>query len=108
VKNTRTALTALLLLVLTGSAAATVPPEMSQIWDLHGGIKNVATALGVLMIVYSGVRWIVATSPDERDDAKKTIVYVIIGLLVIAVTKELVQALYCQTLQGTSYGAGVC
>ncbi|MFH1054969.1 MAG: pilin [Candidatus Altiarchaeota archaeon] len=44
----------------------------------------VAYALGWLMMVILGIKWIVAESPNDRAEAKKGMIYVIIGLLVVA------------------------
>ncbi|MFH1125775.1 MAG: pilin [Candidatus Altiarchaeota archaeon] len=81
---------------------------MNDIWDIYYGVRDVATALGALVIANSGFRWIIADSPQEREDAKKTIIYVLIGLFFVAMTREIVQAVYCQTLSGTTYGQGIC
>lgn len=81
---------------------------MSEIWNLKDGIATIASALGALVLAYAGLQWVMADSPQERDDAKKTIIYVMIGLFVVSATADLVQALYCQTLNTTSYGSGIC
>lgn len=101
----------LLLINLVTATTTTLfedSPEGQEIFKLVKGLQDVAAALGVLMIAYSGARWIMADSPQDREDAKKTIIYVIIGLLIVSLTKDIVKAIYCQTLQSTSYGAGVC
>lgn len=90
-----------LLLLLAKLASAGTIPQMNKVVELNLGLKTVAAALGMLVIAYSGLRWVTAEGPQERDDAKKTIIYVIIGLIVVSLANELVQALYCETLSST-------
>lgn len=97
-----------LLLLATVVSAASVPPEMTEIWNLNDGIKQVGAALGMLVIAHAGLRWVTAESPQDRDDAKKTIIYVMMGLFVVSQTKLIVDAVYCYTLESTTYGGGVC
>ena len=87
---------AVLLLYLYSAAvsASGTATMVSQLQDVNSGLKTVASALGVLIIVYAGIKWVMADSPQERDDAKKTIIYVIVGLLVVANAKDIVDALY--------------
>jgi len=91
--------------LITASAQQT-PPELNELWDLHAGIATIASALGALIIAHAGLRWIMAQSPEERDEAKKTIIYVIIGLMFVVMTKDIVDGVYCWTL--TTAGTGSC
>jgi hypothetical protein len=101
-------LAAMMLFLSNFAIAQPLPPEMSEITSLTNGIATVAGSLGALMLAYAGLRWLMADGPQERDDARKTIIYIIIGLLVVSATTDLVHALYCDTMNPTSYGAGVC
>lgn len=94
-----------LSIILAHQASAALK---TTLWELYEGIKTIAAALGVLMIAYSGVGWIMADGPQERDEAKKTLVYVMIGLLVVALALDIVGAVYCSTLESTTYGGGIC
>ncbi|MDD5112181.1 MAG: pilin [Candidatus Altiarchaeota archaeon] len=84
------------LVAFAGCAVAmtAMTSVVTQLQEVNTGLRTVASALGVLVISYAGIRWIMADSPQERDDAKKTIIYVIIGLLVVAASNDLVAALY--------------
>lgn len=59
---------------------------------------QLAGALGLMMIVFHAVRYLSAESPDTRADSKKALTYVIIGLLLAALTIVLVTELYCANL----------
>lgn len=85
-------LTAGVLVLLAASASGDWPPP--EIKELNKGLKEVASALGALVIAYAGIRWIMAENPQERDDSKKTIIYAIIGLLIVSMAEDLVAALY--------------
>jgi len=84
----KTALTLTIAGILAGTASAGTPLP----WV--GNLRMVAYSLGWLMMVLMGVKWIVADSPNERADAKKSMIYVIIGLLVVASACGLLQ-IYC-------------
>ena len=86
----------ILLLTLSFFApevAATVPAWIP-------GLKQVAVALGWIMMIIMGIRWMIADSPNERADAKKGMMYIMIGLLVIAAACGLMR-LYCDTAQNS-------
>lgn len=56
-------------------------------------LTKVGAALGVLMIAVEGVRWIFSDSPKGRDDARKGVTYVIIGLILLISAEKLVEYL---------------
>jgi NADH:ubiquinone oxidoreductase subunit 5 (subunit L)/multisubunit Na+/H+ antiporter MnhA subunit len=86
------------LSLLTSSAAnfASAAPDMSWV----GSLSMVAYSLGWLMMVFMGVKWIVADSPNERADAKKGMIYVVIGLLIVRSAQSLLN-LYCDTVNAS-------
>ena len=84
----------ILLVGLAAMAAAGPTMPIPQLVELNTGLKTVASALGVLIITYAGIKWIMSEGPQERDDAKKTIIYAVIGLIIVSIADELVTALY--------------
>jgi hypothetical protein len=70
------------------------------------GLVPLANALGWLMMVLMGVKWILADSPNERADAKKGMIYIIIGLLLVASATSLVN-MYC-SMANSATGEAVC
>ena len=69
-------------------------------------LRRIAFALGWIMMVFMGVKWIVSDSANDRSDAKKGMIYIVIGLLIVASACQLIQ-LYCNTAQ-QSVPAMVC
>jgi hypothetical protein len=67
-------------------------PASAQIVEL----RLVAYALGWIMMVFMGIKWIVSDSANDRADAKKGMIYIVIGLLVVRSAKALID-LYCDT-----------
>ena len=47
------------------------------------GLQTMAYALGMLMVVIQGVRYIAADSAQDRGDVKKGLIYIVIGVLVV-------------------------
>lgn len=60
-------------------------------------LKVVAAVLGWLFMVIMGIKWILADSPNERAEAKKGMMYIVVGLLVIASACQFM-CLYRQTV----------
>ena len=85
------------LLVLNVLSATVVsgPPNIAA-WIVS--MKSLAYALGWLMMVLMGIKWIIADSPNERAEAKKGMIYVIIGLLVVRSACNLI-CLYCNNVE---------
>jgi hypothetical protein len=66
----------------------------AQLDTLIGGMCQLADALGLLIISLMGARWMVADSAQERAEAKKGIIYVVVGLLVVHSMGRLIDGLY--------------
>ena len=73
-------------------------------WNPYN-LQNVAYALGLLMVVVLGVKYIVSDSAQERSDVKKGLIYVVIGLLVVSGFLRLIN-MYC-CLAGLGPAAGL-
>jgi hypothetical protein len=89
----------MLILLLANTVVASSPAT----WV--AGMKKVAVALGWMMMVLMGIKWMLADSPNERGEAKKGMLYVVIGLLVIASSCSLLR-LYTDTASNAMSSAG--
>jgi uncharacterized membrane protein len=83
----------MLINLLSISAFAATPANLAWVVSL----RTVAFALAWLMMVLMGVKWIVADSPNERAEAKKGMIYIVIGLLIVVSARPLLQ-MYCNTI----------
>lgn len=80
------------------SATATTTPAppatfMSTIRDVESILLKVGGALGTLVIAWESVIWITAQNPAERESAKKAIIYVMIGLLLLKSSENIIKFL---------------
>jgi len=98
---------ALLLLVLPTVQAFTCPilnpshPEHANIvalLRLRDSLLYLSIALGVLFISIQGIQWIVADNPQDRANVKKTLQFLLIGLLLLNVIPYIVTNVYCATI----------
>lgn len=82
-----------LLLGLAGFASAFDIPQDQPICKLYGIIQLLATVGGVLIAAYAGFQ--LATSPDlsERNNAKKLLGGVVVGLIIVWIAPLLVKNL---------------
>ncbi len=78
------------------------PPAAAQstLADFCEALYIIAGLLASVMLVLQGLKWVMSDAPQERLDAKKGIMYVLIGLLVVYMAAIFVSLLYCQTIQG--------
>ncbi|MFH1403162.1 MAG: hypothetical protein ABIH11_02715 [Candidatus Altiarchaeota archaeon] len=79
----------LFLLSIISSTAASI-----SLKDAVGSMCELADALGLLVIGIMGARWVIADSAQERSEAKKGIIYVVVGLLVVHSMGTLMTELY--------------
>ncbi|MFH1788014.1 MAG: hypothetical protein ABH834_01380 [Candidatus Altiarchaeota archaeon] len=78
----------------------------AQAATLNEGLLTASAALGTLLIAVQGLRWIISESPKGRADAKKGIIWTIIGLIVAYLAINIVCGLYCHGLT-TAYGGTI-
>jgi hypothetical protein len=75
--------------------------------EIVGGVNNVlygvAAGIALLLITLHILRWKMADTPADRDEAKKGIYNVIIGLIVIMIAATLVTLLFSKP-----HGYSVC
>jgi predicted membrane channel-forming protein YqfA (hemolysin III family) len=91
--------------ILVQTVQAQTTPTTSYAWV--NSLRTLAYALGWLMMVFMGVKWIVAESANERADSKKGMIYIVLGLLVVASACPLMQ-LYCDTADKSIPGGIHC
>lgn len=53
-------------------------------------LQSAAVAVGTVLIAFMGLKWLTADTPAERDNARKGIVYIVAGLLILASGEGLV------------------
>ncbi len=64
---------------------------LSPVMKIYNFIKYAATAIAVLLLLFSGISFMMnGGDPKKRDDAKHMTTYVIIGLVIIWVAPLLV------------------
>ena len=74
--------------------ATTLPNAFqSTMTDLEDLLLRIGTVVGTLMIVVEAVGWISAQNPQERENAKRGIIYVLIGLILLKSSENLVNFL---------------
>ena len=96
-KKTKKAISVFALSIISSSVAA-------QTWAV--GLKQVGVTLGWFMMIIMGIRWIMADSANERSDAKKGMLYIVVGLLIISMLCNLL-CIYCDAAQ-RSVSANLC
>lgn len=94
----------IVLLVLILASSLVSADEMT---DLVSALKKIAAGLATLLIAIQGLKYVTAQTPEDRAEAKKGLIYIILGLLVAAIAANLVCGLYCAAIAST-YGGFTC
>ena len=69
---------------ISASDLTTFNQILDPVLKIYNLVKYVATAIAALVLLISGVSYIIGGSdPKKRDNAKATAMYVIIGLVII-------------------------
>ncbi len=93
-----------LLLLLLITSLRVGASEMADLDELNTALVTVAAAMGVLMIAIQGLKWITSDSPQDRAEAKKGLIYILLGLLVVAIAAQIVCGLYGTVISDAGYG----
>jgi len=56
-------------------------------------LRGIAVVLAVLSIAYSGVRWLTSESAEDREGAKRIIVYTILGVAIVLLVLQLMSVI---------------
>jgi hypothetical protein len=79
------------LFLFSAKAAAELPLEFQRaILDIQNTLVGVGSPLATLMIVIEGLRWTGAQSPQERESAKKGIIYIMFGVMLLKQSETIV------------------
>ena len=96
--------TAVIILIISsgfasgGLADAIVGPLTSVICDLYDVVLYVSGMIAALVFVMSGVKWVASMDdPGSRKAAKDTMIHAIVGLIIVVIAKELVNAVIGST-----------
>ena len=93
----------LMTTIVSVSAQSATPPSgnidtatfdkiLEPIWKVYDLVKYVATAIAMLFIVFAGIMFMTSGNDImQREKAKHTIAYVIVGLVVIWAAPFVVQ-----------------
>jgi hypothetical protein len=97
----RILLLSVLLIEILSTAASAIPVAYIQ------SMKELAYAIGYLMMVILGILWITSEGANERLEAKKGMLYIIIALLVIASYCSIMQTVYCKAATDSMAAGGL-
>jgi len=69
-----------------------------QFCDIIELLRYVAMFVGVIMLILHGFKWLVSEDMEGRKDAKKGMIYVMLGLAFIAIASALVELILFDTI----------
>jgi predicted membrane channel-forming protein YqfA (hemolysin III family) len=68
--------------------------QASAMDDFNDTLRTIAAALAFLMLLIQGLRWVMSDSSQDRAEAKRGMVYVIMGIIVVYMAAHIVCGIY--------------
>jgi drug/metabolite transporter superfamily protein YnfA len=69
--------------------------DYASLQYLREQLRIISGPLGFLMVILLGIKWMVAEGPEERENARRGIIYVVIGMLLVRASWDLTIMLLC-------------
>lgn len=89
-------ITILMILMITNLVEAGAMGE--TVVDIKTLFYGITAGFGALLIALHGIKWKTATNPEERKEAERGIIHVILGLLIIGIAAGIVEMIYWKPL----------
>lgn len=67
---------------------------MATLGSVNSMLYGIAAGLAVLMITFHAIRWKMAAGPAEREEAKRGMINVVFGLIIIMLAATLISMIY--------------
>ena len=58
-------------------------------------LMTMGAPIGLVMMIYMGVKWVLAEGPEDRENSRRAVIYIIIGLIMLRTAHPLVEYLLC-------------
>ena len=75
-------------------------PIVDIITSIIEWLLGISLILAILVLIYGGIVYITSVGSDRTEDAKKTITYAVLGILVIGVSYSII-AVIVKIIRGT-------
>jgi len=69
--------------------------EIPYIEEIYWLIVLVASVMAAGLLAFMGIKWLSSDNAQGRADAKKGVIYVLVGLLILLLAGRLVEGIYC-------------
>ncbi len=84
-----------LLSVLPACASATCYASIPAIDYMQDQLQAIGWPIGWFMVALMGIKWIISEGPEAREDARRGVIYVVIGLILLMTAESLTIMLFC-------------
>ena len=68
---------------------------MPAIQTIQTLLKNIGYPIALFMMVYMGAKWAVAEGPEDRENARRGIIYIVIALVMLVSSASFTTYLLC-------------
>ena len=58
-------------------------------------LRQIGYPIAFFMMIYVSIKWITAEGPEDRENGRRGIIYIIIGILLLRTGDDLVWSLLC-------------
>jgi len=78
-----------------GGCWATTDESRDQLDHFASQLQIVGYPLALFMLTWQGIKWSSSTSPQEKQNAKRGVIYVLIGVLMLYGGKDFILYVVC-------------
>ncbi|MBU0762445.1 MAG: pilin [Candidatus Altiarchaeota archaeon] len=77
------------------AVCAATATDYPAIGTIQGYLTEIGAPLAWLMMAMMGIRWVMSESPDDRENSRRGVIYVIIGLIMLKSALPFTEYLFC-------------
>jgi len=85
----------IILLALTEMAAAQCGTTLEATTEIILALTTIGFPIGLFMMIYMGIKWIMAEGAEDRENARRGIIYVVSGLILLRAAAPTITYLVC-------------
>jgi len=79
-----------LTFLLSGSALAACLANIPTMNRVQNMMQTMGYPLAFIMMLYMGLKWMTAETPSDRENARRGVIYIVIGVILLRVANQVI------------------
>jgi len=85
----------ILLLFAAQTVSASCATNLPTFINIMIWLQQIGYPLALFMMAYMGIKWVMAEGPEPRENARRGVIYVVIGIILLRGGVQLAYNLLC-------------